>query len=367
MTTFARRPLAGLLVVGLAVAALTACQPSLGRPALRQVPSGPRVFDGSDPDVLVTNGHTYLFGSTNNMKVPVREITTYANTIRQSQDGWAQSPHDAMPTRPAWVNPSRWEIWAPSLIKIGAKYELYFASHRTGAVDLPNDQCIGRAVSTKAMGPYTPEANPIYCGSAKRQAGANPWGNGALDPEVIRGADGKLYLFMALSRTADTIGAIRLDSAGRPVGGINTPPAILASVSLPFHDGSDDGRLDPGGFLENPSMIYEPQSKTYLLFYSAGHWFTDRYLTGFARCSTPVGPCALDRRGPFLKSGSSRTGPGGLTAYTGADGKPRVAYASWTRGHENTVGVAGEYSRQVSWALLVVTGSDPAKQTIALR
>ena len=64
-----------------AAAVLTGCLPTsappLGRPAVRQAASAPVVWDASDPGVLVTGGRTYLFGSNNNMLLPVRELTSF--------------------------------------------------------------------------------------------------------------------------------------------------------------------------------------------------------------------------------------------------------------------------------------------------
>jgi hypothetical protein len=51
--------------------------PPVGQPGLRQVPNAPRVWDSADPAVLVDGGQTYLFGSTNNMPVPVRPIASF--------------------------------------------------------------------------------------------------------------------------------------------------------------------------------------------------------------------------------------------------------------------------------------------------
>ncbi len=348
--------------------ATSACGPELGRPAIRQVPNAPSVFDNADPAVLVDGGTVYLYGSSNNMKLPVRVISSFTGSLADSQQEWARNPVDAMPTRPAWVNPNAWEIWAPSVVKIGATYWAYFAGRRSGATDTNNDQCIGRASASGPVGPFRPEANPIYCGLKKVDAGANAWGHGALDPEVFRAPDGKLYLLAALSRTRDNIGVVPLDSAGRVIGGANATPTTLVSQGRPWHDGTDDGRLGSGAFLENPSMVYDPATKTYLLFYSAGQWYTARYNTGFARCGSPTGPCTVDERAPFLKGGGAgRTGPGGLTAFRDAGGALRVAYASWQSGRENQVGPVGEYKRQTHWAVLRLSNvSEPKAQTVSL-
>jgi hypothetical protein len=223
------------------------------------------------------------------------------------------------------------------------------------------------------MGPYRPSAAPLFCGLPPEGAvgglpASNRFGRGALDPSVFRAHDGHLYLIVALSRTSTSIGEVPLTSGGMPTGGLNTTPNRLVGVTLPWQDGTDDGTLSPGAFLENPSMIYEPQTNTYLLFYSAGRWYTSAYVTGFARCAHAYGPCTPETGGPFLESGNGRTGPGGLTAFVSSAGALRVAYASWTAGHEGQSGSVGQYSRQVSWGLLSLSsGSNPATQTVTLK
>ena len=325
------------------------------------------MWDQSDPAVLVVGRATYLYGSTNNKKLPVRRVSTYQGSLSASRSDWAANARDAMPTRPAWINPNNNHIWAPSVIRIGSRYWAYFAGHRKGATnDAANDQCIGRASATSPLGPFSPEASPIYCG-LPRESGSNPWGRGALDPEVVRGADNKLYLLVALSRTQANIGALKLSSAGAVIGGVNATPTTLVSQSAPWHDGVDDNRMTSEAFLENPSMVYEPKSKTYLLFYSAGQWKTARYNTGFARCSSPVGPCSADLAGPMLVGSSTRSGPGGLTAFRDASGVLRAGYSTWAKGHENPGNNPdGRYSRQLSWATIKVTGSSPQTQAISL-
>ena len=371
MTRGRRRTPRRWLLVGLAGCLLfvaNGCTPALGSPGLNQPAQASQVWDDSDPAVLVDGTNFYLFGSTNNKKVPVRQITDFSATITSSQTDWAQHPHDAMPTTPAWANLSNTAIWAPTVAKLGSTYVMWFAAHRNGATDVKNVQCIGRATSSTPMGPYTPDATPVYCGLAP-VTGSNPWGRGALDPfEFTDPQTGDMYLLIALSDTQDNIGIVPLDSSGNVTGGVNATPTILASVQFPWQDGVDDGVLNSTAFLENPSMIYEPNTKTYLLFYSAGNWTTAHYLTGFGRCATPTGGCALDSRGPFLISGNGRSGPGGLTTFTDpTTGALRVAYASWTAGFEDQSGSVGQYSRQVSWGTLSVTATtDPSAQSVTL-
>lgn len=372
MSRVKRPALVAAGVIGL-TGLLLACAPPVGRPAVRQAPNAPQVFDNSDPAVLVEAGQTYLFGSTNNKKVPVRLITSFGASVESSKADWDRNPHDAMPTRPGWVDSREAQIWAPSVVKIGNSFVMYFAAAHGGATtDEANDQCIGRSFASNPMGPYAPEAAPVYCGLSPEGAGnglpaSNRFGRGALDPEVFRAANGALFLVAAFSRTGANIGSVALTSDGRVAGGLNAAPAVLASQSMPWHDGTDDGTSN-GGFLENPSMVYEPNTNTYLLFYSAGDWFSDRYNTSFSRCASPTGPCSQDTRGPFLKNGNGRVGPGGLTIFRDAAGGLKVAYSSWeqnrTLGYPNPIGI---YSRRTHWANLQEGATpDPATQAVSL-
>lgn len=355
------------------VALLAACTPPLGRPAVDQRPNSPRVWDNADPGVFVWEGLTFLYGSNNNMHLPVRQVATFTGTLAQSQAEWGRSPRDAMPTRPAWVDPAEWDIWAPSVAHISGRFVVYFAAkHKGPASDEDNDLCIGRADALHPMGPFTPWDQPLYCGlppegAVAGQPPSNRWGRGALDPEVFVAPDGRTYLLVALSRTRDNIGVVRLDRSGQVVGGRNAKPTILASQGFTWHDGTVDSTLRGHVFLENPSMAYDAHTGTYLLFYSAGQWNTRNYVTGFARCGSPTGPCVLDRRGPFLRGDATRTGPGGFTAFRDAGGVLRAAYATWTAGREGQSGPVGEYSRQTHFAVVNLSATeDPARQGVSL-
>lgn len=335
----------------------------LGRPSVGLKPTAPTVFDNADPGVLVVSGRTYLFGSTNNVKVPVRDYR--GGSLAASQAQWLATPKDAMPTRPAWVDPAEWQIRAPSVYPINGRYQLFFSAPRQAAIDERNDYCIGRAMATDPMGPYEPDRGVLYCGLSA-ELGGNVWGRGAVDPQVVRAASGELYLLVGLTRTAGSIGAVRLDNSGRVQGGPNAIPSVLLTQGLSYHDGIPDGVVGPGMALDNPSMLYDAGSRTYLLFYSAGAAGSGRYVTGFARCAAPTGPCTADARGPFLANGNGRTGVGGLTAYRDPSGVARVAFASWSAGYEGQAGPIGQFRRQTHIERLVLSGTDPATQLVTL-
>lgn len=318
------------VLAAVSAATLAACN-SLGSPAVRQSASAPRVFDASDPGVLVADGRTYLFGSTNNMRLPVREVTSYDGTLGDSQTSWARSPRNAMSAWPNWFDPGEAQVWAPSPVKIGTSYYLYFAGHsRYAYSDESNDLCIGRATSTNPMGDYVPESMPLYCGlpaegAIAGQPASNSFGRGALDPEVVTAPDGNHYLLMALSRTRDNIGIVRLDSTGRVVGGTNAAPTILASQRFPWHDGTDDTSLGAVPSSRTPRWCTTPSPTPTCSSTRPG--------SGTAPATTPALPAAPARWGRASSTAGDRSSSVGTAAAarevsppsatrTGASGSP---------------------------------------------
>ena len=61
--------------------------------------------------------------------------------------------------------------------------------------------------------------------------------------------------------------------------------------------------------IENPSMIY--YAGRYYLFYSGGAYGNSSYATGYAICTTPLGPCTRASTEPLLATGGRVAGTGG--------------------------------------------------------
>jgi beta-xylosidase len=83
--------------------------------------------------------------------------------------------------------------------------------------------------------------------------------------------------------------------------------------------------------IENPAMIR--YRKHYYLFYSGGSYADDSYATGYARCSSPTGPCTRVTDQPLLATGGRVSGPGGATPFVDQAGRLRLAYAAWDFGN----------------------------------
>ncbi len=315
----AARVLAAALLLGLVLAA---CKPAppLGSPVPSQAQT-PNIPNIADPSVLLDNGTYYVYGSNNFRFTPVTRISDPLRIYDLVT--WQLNTTNAMPTLPAWATIGY--FWAPSVAKFGNQYVMFFAMGRQNAPDPNNRECIGRAVASSPVGPFTPEPAPFSCGLGGT--------GGALDPSVFTDAEGKHWLHAAFGNTNSPIYALPLNAAGDALFG--RPGGYAAHTSYPVL-----GRTQPweAPFIENPSMVFDPSTGTYLLAYSAGDWRSANYSTGLARCSTPTGMCTKLTSGPWLSRSASRTGPGGLSFFPRIGGGTLAVYASYPPGSEGTGG-----------------------------
>ena len=270
----------------------------------------PQLPNMADPAVFVENGTSYVYGTSNFRHVPVVPLTDVEHEYTQNE--MFSMTKDAMPDRPAWASSS--EIWAPAVAKIGGRYVMFFAAHRSNPVLPHQDQCVGRAIAGSPLGPFVPDPGPVTCG--------NDGVHGALDPSVFTAPDGNAYLLVAMAGSATNIWSIPLNANADLAG----PASGMVVMNQPWQD----------WFLENPAMIWD--GTNYLLAYSVGHWDSESYRTGIARCATPTGPCTDRSDGPWLSSAGGREGPGGLEFFLGSDGVARVVFHSYAAGDIGTIG-----------------------------
>jgi len=303
------RPAIGSLLA-LGLIGLTSCAPPMGEVVRPTSLGAPQLPNTADPAVLLDGGITYLYATTTWVHVPVVAVSDPG--VAHTQSEMYGLVHDAMPQTPAWAATP--EIWAPAVARLGGRYVMYFAAHRRNAPDSNSDQCVGRAVASAPSGPFVPDASPITCG--------NDGTRGALDPSVFVGPDGAAHLLVAMGGSATNIFTYPIDANGALTG----PSVPLLIRAQPWQD----------WFLENPAMFFD--GSVYLLAYSAGHWDSGGYMTGIARCATPVGPCTDRTDGPWLSAVGDRSGPGGLEFFYGPDLAPRVAFESYAAGDVGPVG-----------------------------
>lgn len=262
--------------------------------------------DFADPFVLRDDDAYYAFATgTNGTHLQVarsRDLVTWAMLA------------DALPALPAWASPTPGLTWAPSVLRRGDTFVMYYTAR-----DATSDfQCISRAVAGKPEGPYVDaSARPFVC-----QVEGETSFCGSIDPSPFVDASGRAFLLWksdenaARCRGASRLWAQELTADGLDVVGRAAP---LLAADRPWER----------PLVEGPSMI--AADGTYHLFYSANWYDSPDYAIGYATCKTPLGPCrkaSVDA--PLVGSHGARLGPGGQELFTGPDGGTWMAYHAWS-------------------------------------
>ena len=262
--------------------------------------------DFPDPFVLRDERRYFAFSTnSNDQNVPAATSDDLVN--------WTELP-DALPTLPTWAAANVSLTWAPSVLRRGASFVLYYTARDKAA----GFQCIGRAVSPSPAGPYVDDSTaPFICQVTEPAALC-----GSIDPSPFVAANGDAYLLWKSDENAASCGgAARLWSQRLGVDGLSL---LDAPTELLKRDRNWEAPL-----VEGPSMV--EVGSTYYLFYSANWWESPDYGVGYATCTTPRGPCTkktLD--GPLVKSGVGALGPGGQEFFGDASGRLWMAYHAWS-------------------------------------
>ena len=222
---------------------------------------------------------------------------------------------DAMPQRPAWVDPADRAVWAPAAARVGDSVVLWFAA-TSGRPGDRGAKCLGAAVASSAEGPFVPRPEPLHC--------VPGWW--AIDPAPVLDEHGWTLLWRQDDPDHPT-GAI-VSAPLRPDGlALAGTPRRLLAGERPWEDGYPGGH--PGiGPVENPAMARHPDTGEWLLTWSANRWETRDYATGLATCDSPAGPCRRIGTDPWLRTSAEPGfatagelgGAGGLSFTSGPDG-----------------------------------------------
>jgi len=264
--------------------------------------------DFPDPFVL-RDGTTYYAFATNGggKNVPVARSSDLAT--------WSELA-DALPVLPAWAAANASLTWAPSVLRRGSTFVLYFTARSKAA----GFQCIGRAVATQPGGPYVDDsAEPFVCQVAAPQALC-----GSIDASPFVAPNGDPYLLWKSDENASACaGDARLWTQRMGVDGVSL---LGVPIELLKRDRSWEAPL-----VEGPSMF--AAGNVYYLFYSANWWESSNYGIGYAVCNTPYGPCSKEdtrRTAREVRGRGARTGrTGDLLRRAGqaVDGLSRVVGA----------------------------------------
>jgi beta-xylosidase len=266
------------------------------------------VFAGDFPDPFVLrDGTRYYAFATNAAGKNVRVVTS------ADLSSWTELP-DALPSLPAWARANASLTWAPSVLKRGSSFVLYYTARDIAS----GFQCIGRAVATSPAGPYVDSSSgPFIC----QVDGAHTL-CGSIDPSPFVDENGDAYLLWKSDENAtECKGDARLWTQRLGVDGISllgAPTELLQRTQ---------GWESP--LIEGPAML--KSGGQYFLFYSANWWESSSYGIGYAVCTTPAGPCTkMTTDGPLVTSVGDTLGPGGQEFFTDPNGKTWMAYHGWS-------------------------------------
>lgn len=266
-----------------------------------------------DPHIVLHNGEFIAYSTNDGPNLPMLTSRDLVNWTRVAAPDGRRI--DAMPQLPTWAKEGR--TWAPEVIRIGAKWLLYY----TAADTKKNMQCVGVAVADSPKGPFRdPSAEPLVCQTDQ---------GGTIDANPFRDANGKLYLYYKSDGNAvgkkSVIWGQRLSDDGLRLEG--QPVALV----------QDDQKWE-WSLVEAPTMVKSPGG--YQLFFSAAYYGWDypkerlsNYATGYANCAGPLGPCKDAPENPILHSFNDRqagclSGPGHPAIFSVGE-RHFIAFHAW--------------------------------------
>ncbi|KAM3550403.1 hypothetical protein MY1884_008266 [Beauveria asiatica] len=203
---------------------------------------------------------------------------------------WNLTPNDALPDKGPWVDPDDQSVWAPDLNKNDAGvYVMYYAARRYSG-----SHCIGAATSTAAMGPYTPQNQPLVCDDDN---------GGVIDPS---GYDDGKDRWLVWKVDGNSKGGATTCQPGLPSGDyIPTPIKIqrvardgLTLLDAPKTILENEGRSNDG--VVEAANLYKVPDGDFVVFYSAHCFSSDDYDIEYAWSSTVDGK--YEDRGILFRS-----------------------------------------------------------------
>jgi hypothetical protein len=261
-------------------------------------------YDFADPFVVRAEGAYYGY-STNSGAGDIQVIRS-TDLVSWELVG------NALAGLPSWAAPNA--TWAPAVLARDGGYVVYYTTREAGS----RLQCISRATASTPDGPFVDDSTaPLVC---QRDLG------GSIDPSPFVDTDGRTYLLWkseGAGGAAQTIWSQELTADGLALTG---PASPLVSADRPFER----------GVVEGPTLVRE--AGAYHLMYAAADWSSRHYVTAYATCAGPGGPCTKPADGRVLTSGLRLAGPGGAEVFRDGDGglwaafhafsEPNVGYPS---------------------------------------
>lgn len=212
---------------------------------------------------------------------------------------------------PAWIDrsPEALGIWAPQvyLFERLDRYIAYYSAERRGRLR----RCIGRAVSARLAGAQNAPPNDFTDRGFRTRSGeleplCHPDGEYSLiDPALFADpVTRRRYLLYKRDRNVGpkmcrpqrrkpkeiVIRRVDRDDGGSP---LLTPRVLLTprcGTWETFGEHANRKKASGRASVEAPTMVYNPATGYYYLFYSGNSYQRDRYGVGVARSRSPEGP-----------------------------------------------------------------------------
>ncbi len=267
-----------------------------GRTSLTETGSN-AVYGQDFPDpFILRDGQRYFGYSTNRgANIPVIASDDLIN--------W-HAVGDALPQLPPWS--TRGRVWAPAVLARQGRYVLYYTTRHAAS----GMQCLSVAQGTSPEGPFVDgSTGPLVC---QLDLG------GSIDPSPFVDDSGAAYL---LWKSEDRGYTIPSQIWSQPLS-----PDGLSLVGSPTPILTQDREWEKPT-MEAPAMVRDGSGL--YLFYSAGTWQNSTYAVGWARCSSPSGPCTKGGERPLVAASPDLSGPGGQEVVQTRDGRRWLAYHAW--------------------------------------
>jgi beta-xylosidase len=255
--------------------------------------------DLPDPSVLVV-GTTYWAYSTGSGGRNLQVVSS------PDLAAWT-APTDPLPTLPSWARAGF--TWAPGVVQRGGLYLMYYTVRDAAS----GRQCVSVASSPGPGGPFTDSSSgALVCQLTN---------GGSIDPSTLMTSTGTYLLWKSDDNATGHLTHLwsqKLGADGRSLVG---PRALLLNQD----------RAWQAPVIEGPSMV--AAGGAYYLFYGAGAWDSGGAAIGYARCTSPLGPCVnASVTGPWMASHGTAVGPSGPAVFSDVGGSTRLAYHAWTGG-----------------------------------
>ncbi len=290
-------------------------------------------FECPDPSVVDTRQRTYRY-----VMVCTSGPSPSGYYIRKSNDlaHW-HNVGFVFPQGhwPSWAKPN---FWAPEIYRLHGRWLVVFAAELTDAQAdryhvAHGTMVVGAATARHLRGAWSPYI--LHRAHEFAPSQENFGHGGAIDPSLVRGADGQLYLFWAVQMTEIWAGRLSEQANGTLELSSDIHKVLCtgkycsaqdpARAPQPWEEDPKNGKSTA----EGPEPFLATDNHIYLMYSGANTW-DGTYAVGIARAQTENPLDGFDKREPdarILRSGGQALGPGhGSHPVIGPNGDEYLLY-----------------------------------------